>query len=117
MIRRHHNLSILLAGAAFISLKVLGQTPAKVEETRQRMMDEADAASQAEDHARALSLAIRAGEIRMTPSLRRFIAEEQYEVGQFMGSMTSAEQCLDEAQAAKVLKHRQEILRACKSLI
>jgi hypothetical protein len=117
MIRRHNSLSILLAGVIFISLKVLGQTPAEVEETRRKMMDEADAASQAENHSQALSLAIRAGEIRMTPSLRRFIAEEQYEVGQFMGSMTSAEQCVGEAQAAKVLKHRQEILRACRSLI
>jgi hypothetical protein len=107
-------MAIVLVAITAISVNVLGQT---TESERQALLDEANAASEAEDHPRALSLAMRAGEIRMTPSLRRFIAEEQYAVGQLSDSMKSAELCLSEAAGAKVLNNRAKILRACKDLI
>src|SRR5712692_9036495 len=81
------------------------------------MLEEAYKARDAEDHERALSLASRAGQIRMHPSLRLFIAEEQSAVGQFNSSMSNAELCAQEANADRALKSRKTILDACRSLI
>ncbi len=107
---------IVWVGATLISLTVLGQISGKTE-TRQALLEQAEKARDAEDHPRALSLAVRAGDIRMSPSLRRFIAEEQYAVGQLADAMTNAEGCVQEATAAKALNNRRAILRACTSLI
>jgi len=107
---------IVWVGATLISLTVLGQ-PSGETETREALLEQAEKARDAEDHPRALSLAISAGDIRMTPSLRRFIAEEQYAVGQLADAMRNAEGCVQEATAAKALNNRRAILRACTSLI
>jgi hypothetical protein len=107
-------MAIVLAGITVISLNVLGQT---TKSERQALLDQAEAASDAGDHLRALSLATRAGEIQMTPSLRYFIAEEQHALGQLIDSMKSAELCTREATEAKALQRRSQILRACKDLI
>jgi hypothetical protein len=80
-------------------------------------LDRAKKAHFVGNHAQALSLAARAAEIRSTPSVRQFIAEEQYEVGQFADSMTNAELCVVEALDDKALRHRKEILDGCKELI
>jgi len=107
---------IVWLGATLISLTVLGQTSGETE-TRQALLEQAEKAREVDDHPRALSLAIRAGDMRMTPSLRRFIAEEQYAIGQLADAMRNAEGCVEEATAAKALNNRRAILRACKSLI
>jgi hypothetical protein len=85
-------------------------------ENRQNFLEEAQKARDADDHARALALASRAGHIKMTPSLRLFIAEEQSAVGQLANSMNNAELCAKEASEDKTLRNRQKIIGACKSL-
>jgi hypothetical protein len=107
---------LVWVGATLVSLTVLGQVSGETE-TRQALLEQAEKARDAEDHPRALSLAIRAGDLGMSPSLRRFIAEEQYAVGQLADAMRNAEGCVQEATAAKALNNRRPILRACKSLI
>ena len=116
MVGREKKMRIVWVGATLISLTVLGQISGETE-TRQALLEQAEKARDAEDHPRALSLAIRAGDIRMSPSLRRFIAEEQYAVGQLADAMRNAEGCVQEATAAKALNNRRAILRACTSLI
>jgi hypothetical protein len=116
LVGREKKMRIVWVGATLISLTVLGQISGATE-TRQALLEQAEKARDAEDHPRALSLAIRAGDIRMSPSLRRFIAEEQYAVGQLADATRSAEGCVQEATAAKALNNRRPILRACKSLI
>jgi hypothetical protein len=86
-------------------------------ESRQTLLEQAQKARDVDDHARALSLAARAGQIRMTPSVRLFIAEEQSALGQLANSMNNAELCANEAAEEKALKNREKILRACRSLI
>ncbi len=116
MICRYHRMQLVLLGSILISLRVLGQTPADLDR-RQTMLDEANKARDADDHERALSLAAQAGGIRMTPSVRLFIAEEQSAVGQLANSMNNAELCAREASEDKALKNRERIVTACRSLI
>jgi hypothetical protein len=107
---------IVFFSAIAISLRVFGQIPAELP-SRQTMLDEAQKARDAGDHERALSLASRAGEMRMTPSVRLFIAQEQRAVGQLANSMNNAELCAREAIADKTLRNRQTIISNCRSLI
>src|SRR5215831_11629105 len=116
MNRRHHGTRLVLVGAVFASLRVLGQTPEE-DATRRKLLDTAKKAHLAGNHAQALSLAARAAEIRSTPSVRQFIAEEQYEVGQLENSTNNAELCVIEATEDKALRHREEILADCQELI
>ncbi len=116
MIHQNHRIRIVAVATLALSLRVLGQTPAEME-SRQNLLEEAQKARDADDHARALSLASRAGHIRMTPSVRLFIAEEQSAVGQLANSMNNAEVCAREATDDRALKNREKILSACKSLV
>jgi len=113
--RRYRGMRIVL-GVIFISLSVGAQTAEEMA-TRRTLLDEARKASNARDHAQALSLAAHAAEIRMTPSLRLFIAQEQSLVGQFGNSIANAELCALEATEDKALKNRKKILGTCKDLI
>ncbi|MFO0607242.1 MAG: hypothetical protein U0324_29030 [Polyangiales bacterium] len=69
--------------------------------TRRDLIEQARAARTANDHPRALDLAARAGQIEMSPSLRRFIAEEQEAAGRVAEALNSAELCVREAGAAR----------------
>ncbi len=84
--------------------------------TRQELIARALEASKAGDHAAALSLAKRAAILRMTPSLRMFIAQEQKEVGLLAGSYGNARQCAAEAEADLSLDDRARILARCRAL-
>ena len=116
MIHRNQRMRIVFFSAIAISLRAFGQSPAELE-SRQTMLEEAQKARDADDHERALSLASRAGKIRMTPSVRLFIAEEQSAVGQLANSMNNADLCAREASDDKTLRNREKIISACRSLI
>jgi hypothetical protein len=105
-----------LLGVIFISLPVFAQTAEQLT-ARRTMLREARKAKNAGEHARALSLAAQAGEIRMTPSLRFFIAQQQSLLGQLSNAMSSSELCAREAAERRALKKRKDILAACKDLI
>ncbi len=115
MIDRHRKTWMVVLGGLIFSLRVFGQPSAEAE--RQSLLEQAQNAADAGDHDRALALAARAGQIRMTPSLRLFIAEEQSAFGQFANSLNNAELCVREATDDKKLRNRQRIISACNSLI
>jgi hypothetical protein len=98
------------------SLQVYAQTAEDMAKRRE-LIEEAQKARKANDHEKALTLAARARKIQSTPSLRLFIAQELYSTGQLANSLIHAELCEAEATDEKVLKNREEILRACNALI
>src|SRR5215472_4053967 len=108
-------MAFALLAAFFISAQTLGQAQSESNEVR-NLMKQAQAARAARDHATALTLASRAGEIRMTPAVRLFIAEEQKEVGDIIGAMSNAEACAHEAAASK-LPDRNAIVKSCRGLL
>src|SRR5215469_14831353 len=108
-------MAFALLAAFFISAQTLGQAQSESNEVR-NLMKQAQAAKAAGDHAQALTLASRAGEIRMTPAVRLFIAEEQKEVGDIIGAMSNAEACAHEAAASK-LPDRNTIVKSCRGLL
>src|ERR1700687_1571847 len=112
--RRYCKIQILF-GALFIAHSALGQTAEEMA-TRRVLLNQAREASNASDHAQALSLAARAAEIQMTPSLRLFIAQQQSMVGQLGNAIANAELCAREATEDQTLKNRKEILGTCMDL-
>ena len=112
MIRPPHRMAFALLAAFFISAQTLAQAQSEGAEA-QNLMKKAQAARAAGDHATALLLASRAGEIRLTPAVRLFIAEEQAEVGDVAGAMNNAEACAHEAAESKL----NNIVRSCRGLL
>lgn len=66
--------------------------------SRAELINEAREARIAGDHARALDLGLRAGQLAMSTALRRFIAEEQTALGILGAALDSAELCVREAE-------------------
>jgi len=108
-------MAVALLAAFLISAQTLGQAQSEATEA-QNLMKKAQAARAAGDHATALLLASRAGEIRMTPAVRLFIAEEQAQVGDITGALSNAEACAHEAAESK-LPDRINIVRSCRGLL
>jgi hypothetical protein len=84
--------------------------------TRQEFIVQAGVLSQQGKHAEALELAKRAAAIKMTPSLRMFLAQEQLAIGLLADSYGNGRQCAAEAKADAGLHERQRILAACEEL-
>ena len=80
---------------------------------RRQLIEQAQDAAAKGDHARALDLAERAGEISMSVSLRRFVAEQQMAVGQPAAALGSAELCVREARDPESATHRE----ACEAIV
>lgn len=88
---------MLLAAALVSPARALAQAdPAAMASARAELIQQAQAARATSDHPRALQLAERAGQLQMSVSLRRFIAEEQAELGQYGPAAASADACLRE---------------------
>ena len=83
--------------------------------TRRLLLEQADQASRGGDHASALDLARRAGALRMTPSLRLFIAQEDEEIGDLAGAFGNADVCVHEVERDRAMHNREQILAACRS--
>jgi hypothetical protein len=83
---------------------------------RAQLLEQAQAARTAGDHARALDAATRAGRIRMTPSVRLFIAEENESAGHLAEAMSSADLCVREATRDATLRNRDAILGSCNEI-
>jgi tetratricopeptide (TPR) repeat protein len=93
-----------------------GAPPVVTAATRPQLVAEAQAAHRAGDHARALVLFRRAGELQMTPLLRYNLALEQEETGALADSYLSAQQCEREATEDRKLPDRDQVLRNCQVL-
>lgn len=111
MLRPLRVLLALLSTAA----PALGQeSPA--ERVRRDLIDTAERARLEGDHARALEFGTRAGQVRMTPSLRLLIAQEHDALGHTLDALDAAERCAREAEADVAMRNRVAVLEACASL-
>jgi hypothetical protein len=112
---RTQRLLIVLATLC-VSFSARAQQSPGSDEERHRLIDEASAARASGDDAHALALAMRAASIRMTPSLRLMIADEQFRLGQLIASLGSAQFCVAEAEQDAALQNRDAILDRCRSI-
>ncbi|MFO0630760.1 MAG: hypothetical protein U0325_34750 [Polyangiales bacterium] len=106
---------LLAAALATPAIAVAQADPETEGAARAGLIREAQAARVAGEHPRALELALRAGRIEMTLSLRRFIAEEQSEVGEVGPAAVSADACVRDA-ARDASPARAEHEAACRAL-
>ncbi len=116
---RHHRRSWLAASALGCALSIAGVASAQTESeiaTRRLFLDRAQAARASGQHAEALELYQRAGQIQMTPSVRAFIAEEQLRTGRLAEAMGSADLCLRDLGAASAVRDRAAIESHCRGL-
>jgi hypothetical protein len=83
---------------------------------RRALVEQAEQESDAGNHARAIDLAMQAGQIRMSPSLRLLIAEEQLAAGQLGAAFVSARSCAREAERDATIANRGAIVRRCHEI-
>ncbi len=93
------------------------------EASRRTLLDAAFNISSSGDHRRALQLAEQAAQIRMTPSLRLFLAEEHEHLSHdpdgrshLIEATAQSEACVAEATAQTSVNNRARILRDCTAL-
>ncbi len=86
------------------------------EDARRQSIAEAWRLRNAGDHAAALALAMRAGEVRMVPQLRRFIAEEQVATGALIDAWNSGVRCIRESETLTG-SARAETVTACERML
>lgn len=108
--------------AALLALLVLptaaaAQTTAEVEATWRLLVAQAQTAQAAGDHMRALDLAQRAVTIHASPSLYRFVAQEQSQLGLLVPALTSAQRCVDAVTADRNAPERASTLSTCTTLV
>jgi hypothetical protein len=118
--------SARLATAAF-AVTVLGwlllvpaaraQRSAGEEVVRQQLIDAAQTAHQKGQHQEALELAQRAAQLRKSPTLLSFIAEEQEEVGALAGAYATAQQCVREGEMDLEAKLREKAIDRCRGVV
>ncbi|MEI8255495.1 MAG: hypothetical protein WCJ30_07455, partial [Deltaproteobacteria bacterium] len=109
-------LALTLAFAVSMPRVAGAQSPG-ANATRRALIDQAGAAREAGDHARAIDLAQRAAEIRMSVSLRMFLAEEQSAVGQITAAMDNAETCTREVRTEPNVTDRGGVGARCRALL
>lgn len=83
---------------------------------RRDLLDQAEAARAAGEHARALDLATRASQLRVTPSLRLLLAQEHQALGHVLEALDQSTSCAREAAADTAMNNRERILEACRAL-
>lgn len=84
--------------------------------TRRLWIEQATAAANAGDHARALDLAERADRVQSTPSMRLFIASRQEALGRFVASLGSADQCVRSATRDERTPNRAQVIEQCTAI-
>ncbi len=87
------------------------------EVARRDLLQGADTARNAGDHARSLELATRAGQIRMTTSLRLLLAQEHEALGHYVDALDHASGCAREAEADATMRNREQVLGICRALV
>lgn len=84
---------------------------------RRALVEAADRARREGDHPHAVDLYVRAGQIRMSPSLRQLIALEHFELGRVVDAFDAAERCVTEAESDATLNNRERILEVCRRIV
>jgi hypothetical protein len=104
-------LAVLLAG------RLAGAQTNPAEVARRELLQQADTARAAGDHRRALDFAQRAGQLRMTTSVRLLLAQESEASGDHLAALDHATACVREAEADAALRNREQILDVCRALV
>lgn len=102
--------------AVALAPAVVGAQPSPTVAARALLIEQAERAAAAGDHAAALGFAERAGRIEMTPSLRMIIAEQQIETGAAAAAMSSALLCGREAARDAALPYRDNVIARCRDV-
>ncbi|MBK6533816.1 MAG: hypothetical protein IPF99_30790 [Deltaproteobacteria bacterium] len=93
------------------------QAPAEIEASWRSLVAAALAAQTAGDHPRALELGQRAVTIHASPSLYRFVAQEQSHLGLLVPALTSAQRCVDALAADRNAPERASTMATCSTLV
>ncbi len=110
-------ISTVFAGILLAAPMARAQSGAEVEATWRALVAQAVTAQTAGDHTRALDLAQRAVQTHATPSLLRFVAQEQIALRQFVPALASAQTCVDRATENRAVPERAATLAACRALV
>lgn len=109
--------SFWILSLALLPLAASAQTTAEVEATWRLLVRQAQAAQSTGDHARALDLALRAVSIHSSPSLYRFVAQEQSQLGLVVPALASAQRCVDALTADRNAPERAATMATCTALV
>jgi hypothetical protein len=109
---RWRSSSLCVAALLSVARVASAQSDAEVAARRQ-LIEDARRASASGDHARAVDLATRASRLRMTPSLRAFLAAEQLANGQPVRALSNAEQCAAELRRDTAVNDRDRLIADC----
>lgn len=105
-------LLVLLATAG----SVVAQ-PAPDEEQRRSLIADAEAARDVGLHEQALAHALRAGQMRWTPSLHMLVAQEHLALLHGVDALEHATRCLVGAEADPTVRYRARIVEQCRVII
>jgi hypothetical protein len=84
---------------------------------RPELIERAQQAKASGDHAEALRLGRRAGEEKMTASLRRFLVEEESALGMWVDAYSDAQKCRSEAALEPPSANHDAVLIGCRTLL
>ncbi len=84
--------------------------------SRRLLLERAEAARNAGDHAAALDAATRAGQIEMSPSVRLFIVEELEHLGRLAEAFGAADLCLREVETNTAARNRDAVRERCRAM-
>jgi len=108
---------VLALSLALLPPAAGAQTTAEIEATWRLLVRQAQAAQASGDHARALDLGLRAVSIHASPSLYRFVAQEQSHLGLVVPALASAQRCVDALAADRNAPERAATLATCTALV
>ncbi|MBL8677797.1 MAG: PEGA domain-containing protein [Myxococcales bacterium] len=80
---------------------------------RRQLIEEATALARSGQNERALELATRASRIRMTPSLRAFVAAQQLATQRFVEAISSADLCVNEVRRDATVRDAERLVEDC----
>jgi hypothetical protein len=109
--------AVLTASSASSAQSTTSSIPPQALAERRLLIEQAQRAMRAGDHAGALRLATQAGNVLMTPSLRQLIAAEQHMLGQHVAALDSAALCVSETLADPTTPLRDRQLAACRAMV
>jgi hypothetical protein len=106
------------AAAVTLALHATAQAQSGREElARRELIERAEAAQTAGNHAEALRLGTQAATIRQHPSLRLFLAGEHQQLNHLVEALAEARACVREAENDASLRNRARIRSACAAIV
>lgn len=113
MLRRPFAAALLVVGSL---ARVAAAQTAATDIARRQLIEQSTAARDRGDHAAALDLATRAGQVRMSASLRLLIAQEHDALGHVVDALADADLCGREAAADATIPNQARIVQDCRAL-